>query len=396
MKRIDKLTESQKARFDEWADKWIEIGLRTGPADRPRFEAAAKKCYESAGIPWHNNVVWITSPIAMAIAAPVSALLIQMRRNISGKNAVGDAVHDAVGIAVDGAVHGAVDGAVHDAVGDAVGDAVHGAVGIAVDGAVRGAVDGAVGGAVGGAMDDAVKKSSTHIRKQINEVIKNGWSNYLGGQFWPGGYWWGGAFTSFFREICGLELNGDLWERGKAYEETIQSACWWYPHKDFLMVCERPTVIMREQIDPMKPRGFGSHRLHCQDGPAVGFKDGWGVFAWHGVLIPREWIEQKGYLTPEKALGCENVEQRRAACEILGWPKILDKLNAKLIDQHENPQIGTLYEVDLPDSPKERFLRVMCGTDREFAINVDRECKTAMQAQAWIWQDEDYNPEIRT
>ena len=33
-KRIDKLTDAQRARMDEWADRWIEVGLRTGPADR--------------------------------------------------------------------------------------------------------------------------------------------------------------------------------------------------------------------------------------------------------------------------------------------------------------------------------------------------------------------------
>ena len=30
--RIDKLSAKERGRFDEWADKWIEIGLRTGPA----------------------------------------------------------------------------------------------------------------------------------------------------------------------------------------------------------------------------------------------------------------------------------------------------------------------------------------------------------------------------
>lgn len=49
VKRIDSLTEAQRARFDEWADKWIEVGLRTGAADRPKFEAAAEQCYRAAG-----------------------------------------------------------------------------------------------------------------------------------------------------------------------------------------------------------------------------------------------------------------------------------------------------------------------------------------------------------
>ena len=38
VKRVDSLTPEQEARMPEWRDKWIEIGLRTGPADRPAFE----------------------------------------------------------------------------------------------------------------------------------------------------------------------------------------------------------------------------------------------------------------------------------------------------------------------------------------------------------------------
>ena len=60
--RIDKLTKAQIGRFDQWADKWIEIGLRTAAADRPRFEAAAEKCYRYADIPWHGNIVWVPQP----------------------------------------------------------------------------------------------------------------------------------------------------------------------------------------------------------------------------------------------------------------------------------------------------------------------------------------------
>jgi hypothetical protein len=44
-KRIDKLTPAQEARMDEWADRWIEIGLRTGEADWERFERSCEACY---------------------------------------------------------------------------------------------------------------------------------------------------------------------------------------------------------------------------------------------------------------------------------------------------------------------------------------------------------------
>jgi len=61
----------------------------------------------------------------------------------------------------------------------------------------------------------------------------------------------------FFREVCDLALGGDLWDRAKAYEATMESACWWWPHRDFVIVSERPTAIHRELVDPEKARGFG-------------------------------------------------------------------------------------------------------------------------------------------
>jgi len=47
--------------------------------------------------------------------------------------------------------------------------------------------------------------------------------------------------------------------------------------------------------------------------------------------------------------------------------------------------IGTLVEVTLPDLGKEKFLKVLCGTGREFAIPVPPEMKTALDANAWTF-----------
>jgi hypothetical protein len=59
-----------------------------------------------------------------------------------------------------------------------------------------------------------------------------------------------------------------------------------------------------------------------------------------------------------------------------------------------------LLECDVPDSGRELFLRVRCGTGREFALLVtNSRAKTALEAQAWIHQmniDEFIKPEIRT
>jgi len=47
--------------------------------------------------------------------------------------------------------------------------------------------------------------------------------------------------------------------------------------------------------------------------------------------------------------------------------------------------IGTLLEVDIPDIGNEKFLRVLCGTGREFAIPVPPNMKTALEANAWTY-----------
>jgi hypothetical protein len=246
--------------------------------------------------------------------------------------AVSGAVREAVNGEVREAVNGAVRGAVRDAVSDAVDGVVRDAVGEAVSFSAREAVRDTVDGAVIRAVVDALQNK---IKLDIKTIISRGWYKYLGGQFWPGGYWWGGAFTSFFREVCGLKLNGDLWERGRAYEETIESACWWYPHRDFVMVCERPTIICRELVDPNRSRGLGSHRLHNEDGPAVGFRDGWGVYAVHGTRVPSYIVERPDLITWQAIDSERNAEARRVMIDRYGAERYVTDSGARVV--HELP-----------------------------------------------------------
>jgi hypothetical protein len=256
-----------------------------------------------------------------------------------------------------------------------VGDAVDGAVDAAVDGAVRGAVRGAVGVAVGVAVRDAVL-----------EVIRRAWAYYIGGQFWVGGWYWGGSWTSFFREVCGLELSGDLWERAMAYEATMESACWWYPHGDFVMVCDRPSVIHREFTRSDVRRGWGSHRLHCEDSPAVAWADGWGVYAVHGVQIPfprRHIVEHPERITLAEIEAEKNAEIRRVMLDRFGLNRYIRESGAMIVDEcsAEHPIVGLrtakLYRKDVSDDEPIVMLDMLNstpepdGTTKRYMIRVD-------------------------
>jgi hypothetical protein len=126
-------------------------------------------------------------------------------------------------------------------------------------------------------------------------------------------------------------------------------------------------------------------------------------YYWRGVHVPENWIMDRASLTADLALSEQNIERRRAACEILGWDSILAKLGSVTIDKDGDPQIGELVEVKLPGENKTkitaRYLRVQCGTGRQFAVCVPPDTKSAIAAQAWmlgISLDKFQCPEIRT
>lgn len=179
------------------------------------------------------------------------------------------------------------------------------------------------------------------------------------------------GFYQYFRDVLDLKVCDKL----SGLIDLASHCGWLNMYEDTVVFQDRPEHIKFDD----------QNRLHCENGPAILYRDGYGVYAWHGVRIPSEWITNKGELTAKTALTWVNMEQRRAACEIVGWAKVLRELNARVIESDEDPMIGTLLEVDIPDIGKEKFLKVLCGTGREFAIPVPPEMKTALEANAWTY-----------
>lgn len=192
------------------------------------------------------------------------------------------------------------------------------------------------------------------------------------------------GYYKFFRNEFGICQEVD------SIEDVVNTCGWVYYNSksDLFVVCDRPSVINMDE-------GL----LHSETGPSVMFRDGFSVYSWRGTRVPKEWIEDPDSIGSDVFLTWENIEQRRAACEIVGWAKVLEQINAKVIDEDADPEIGTLLEADIPEIGKEKFLRVMCGTKREFALPVPPEMKTALEAQANLYglSPEEFEiPEVRT
>ncbi|MDA8708264.1 hypothetical protein N9M10_02720 [Hellea sp.] len=178
---------------------------------------------------------------------------------------------------------------------------------------------------------------------------------------------------SFFPVEITHPETGDALSMTDDFIVLRDSKCHIVPYDNICFVSEPASIT---NID-------NGMRLHCGTGPAILHSDGFKIFSWHGVEFPEDWIKQK----PEarQAFRVRNAEQRRVACEMIGWDNVLTEMKANTINKDKDPEIGELVSVKPNGNDEEKFLRVRCGTGREFVIPVPPEMQTARQANAWTW-----------
>ena len=229
-----------------------------------------------------------------------------------------------------------------------------------------------------------LEKVAKHINAGIHNVVHQ--SRFYGQHE---SYWI--AFYCFCQEVLGVEYEEESAHLLKLWETLARSTGWWWAYDNICIMTERQSKISWSD-DPVPV-------LHCEDGPAIAYPDGWEIYSWRGTTVPKNWITNPETLTAADALAEQNAELRRSACEILGWDKILVELKAEVIDEDANPQVGLLLRADLPEAPGSKFLKVECGTGRTFVIPVPENMMLAIEANAWTYGltiDEYKQLEVRT
>ncbi len=398
MEMINHLTPEQEALLPAMRDKWIRIGLNTQPADRGAAEHGIRKAYRLAGLKT-PRIVWCSSPLAMAVARSIvsTGLNPAQRARVAGgirariETRAWTVFWDSV---EDSARQGEAAGAcIRDSVGTAPWDnawvdlwrsidlPLLESVGARLVTPVRAAVGAGVWAPVGRGIWNSVQASvASDFWAGFRENVRDAIRLSLYGQHEAPRL----GLYEFFH-VTGLQDQTDFL---RAQYALAGAAGWWLPHRHTCWVSERPRQIVWDE----------GGALHSASGPALVYPDGWSLYAWRGTLVPGEWIDRPETLTPKLAVTHPNVGQRRAACEILGWEKVISQLGASTLQQDEDPSIGELVEVDIPEIGRERFLRVVCGTGRRFALPVPPRMTTALEANAWTYglEANSYKPEVRT
>ena len=402
MPKINKLPKDLEASLPKIRDEWLKIGLCTDPADRAAAEKGADLAYETAGLEKPKIKIWLNSPDEGAIAATM----------LAGTKQAGDQVKDQVWAQVGYQVWAQVRAQVRDQawaqVGDQVWAQVRDQVGDHVGDQVRDQVWAQVGdqvwdqvwaqawdqvrAQVGDQVWDQVwaqvrAQVWAQVRDQVRAQVRDQVWDQVWAQVWAqvrdqvraqvGRAAYGqhdASWLAFYKVFENLvpetkKLKG-LWQ-------VSQSCGWWWPFESAVIFTDRPKTVLFDQ----------NSNLHCEDGPAIEYRDGFKVHSWHGNRVPAHWIKDKDDLDPNEVLRIANVEQRAAGCQIIGWNKMLDHLPHKIIDSDPNPQHGDLIEVTLEGLPEpEWYLRFECprnGTMMEGVNKRELSEPTVFAAQAW-------------
>jgi hypothetical protein len=394
---IERLTDAQKARAAEFRDRWMQIGLCTDPADRPRAEAAIRQIYRLGGLEPPVRIVWCGSPLSQGLTRsimvankPIENLWESVGTNVrhhiywgdaNRRSSVSHSIWQSVGDRVEERIRATVRNNVWASVADSAGAIVKDNVADSVWDSVRASVGDRVWDGIEATARDGV---CVGLRASVEASVYGSHD-----AAWL-------AFHHYFYEVLGLtdqagSLPG-LWE-------LAQSAGWALPHQNICWVSERHHILSRDD------RG----RLHCNTGPACAYPDGWAIYAVHGVRVPRYVIEEPARIDVARIGAETNAEVRRVMIEryrhgenVSGSAAYVRDSGAKRLDHDE--RFGTLWRRDLPNDEPIVMIEVINSTPepdgrfKRYWLRVPPDTKTAHEAVAWTFgvPAKDYAPAVET
>ena len=137
--------------------------------------------------------------------------------------------------------------------------------------------------------------------------------------------------------------------------------------------------------------------LHNLSGPALTYSDDWELWALHGAVVRKEFVQNLGGLTPDAIANEKNVELRRALIEIFGLARFLRASGAKKV--HDD-KWGTLWRMDIPGEEPMVMVELQNSTPepdgqfKTYFLRVPPDMQTPHEALAWSFNKSpsEYDP----
>lgn len=315
----------------------------TGPADRTAAEAAVRALYARAGLA-APDVMWMPSPIALARDWKVR------------RETVGDGVRGAV---FDAPVHRMLgklrrqDGGFlrpsYDALSDITGLLAH----------------------EGQRARVGVLARVRMLARVLRMITNRGtWQSFRTISISPYDHAW----------LVSPPATdaGEGADVGAALAVLIANSGWVVPCRTVCWISDRPTVLSLDD------RG----RLHCKEGPALAYADGWKRYAWKGIEVPSAFVQHTERITLNAIDGQTDIFVRRCLIEMVTPKRFIHMGGADLVMSDET---GTLWRRTWPRGDGWAAVEVVNGTvgldgrSERYVLQVPPELETARAAVAWTY-----------
>jgi hypothetical protein len=165
-----------------------------------------------------------------------------------------------------------------------------------------------------------------------------------------------------FGSMIGCPQRESLLRRLDIMERIAGSCGFWWPRDGICIISDRFAGVHWDNSRNAVGLPF---RLHHDTQQAVSFRDGWGLYYWHGFRIPpsHEWLFANRAKLSADAIDKEpNAELRRIMLEIYGFERYCAEREAKVIAADElHGEARRLLEVTIKGEPI-RIVEVVNGS----------------------------------
>jgi hypothetical protein len=364
------------ATFDDlktYLDRWARVRMSCEPADRPTAEQGVRHAYAAAGLAPPDRIVWCGGPLEIArhiaTASPEDAI------GANVKTEVFDKVQDKVGTlaeifwkevviaAIELSRHGTIRTALseHERCKD---------------------VSKAVSRAVVRAVDAYLCRFSVRARhlalrwRGLPHLLPR--SSFDDIAIGPEQL----ASLGVYEYLHDALPWDDLTRPMEGIWQIAKTAGWIVPHERVCWVSERPKLLLSDTLG----------RLHCPDGPALQYRDGWPCYTWKGVVVPAWMIEHPEKITLDAVADVIHPALRNCMIEIMTPERFVRMGGASRVSEDETGilwrklwgyrgvTIGSWTVVEVINGTLEGD-----GARRRYFLRVPSRVRTAREAVAWTY-----------
>ena len=176
------------------------------------------------------------------------------------------------------------------------------------------------------------KKDFSQIESRIGSRIRSQIRSQIGSQIESqNNVWWYGqhnaswvGYYEFYRDVFGFKPQNLLLQ--EILIDLTKNTHWFLPYENLVIISEKPIELN------LNKQG----QLHKDGSMSVKYADDWGIYALNGIQVPQLIAETPAEkLDPKIILEEKNADIQREIIKKIGAERVLQKLNAKCLDEYD-------------------------------------------------------------